>query len=222
MPGFKCPFCGNTMSTTKETYVERKFNFDNPYIAKNVSFPHILVRIYRCPDENCRQESVILEGVGGYAGGRILTVYPESSAIHFPAHIVPESIRADYEEACDILGRSPKAAATLARRCLQGMIRDVWKVTGKRSLFQEIDEIKGKIPLSQWYAINDIRSIGNIGAHMEEDVNRIIDVKPYEAQQLLSLIELLIKKWYVEQYEEEQLYAELHEIAKDKDSAKKS
>ncbi len=38
----------------------------------------------------------------------------------------------------------------------------------------------------------------------------------------LSLIELLIKKWYVEQYEEEQLYAELHEIAKDKDSAKKS
>ena len=34
-----------------------------------------------------------------------------------------EAILEDYKEACLIKDKSPKAAATLARRCLQGMIR---------------------------------------------------------------------------------------------------
>lgn len=36
-----------------------------------------------------------------------------------------------------------------------------------------------------------VREIGNIGAHMEADINVIIDVDPDEAQILIDLVELL-------------------------------
>jgi hypothetical protein len=48
---------------------------------------------------------------------------PESRAKEFPDY-VPAAILDDYRQACRIASFSPKASATLARRCLQGMIRD--------------------------------------------------------------------------------------------------
>lgn len=39
---------------------------------------------------------------------------------------------------------------------------------------------------------------GNIGAHMEKDINIIVDVEPDEAQLLIGLIEQLIDDWYVD------------------------
>ena len=47
---------------------------------------------------------------------------PQSSAKLFPSYI-PQPLLDDYEEACAIRDLSPKASATLARRCLQGLIR---------------------------------------------------------------------------------------------------
>jgi len=46
-------------------------------------------------------------------------------------------------------------------------------------------------------AIDDVRKIGNIGAHMEADINVIVDVDPNEAQVLIGLVELLFLEWYV-------------------------
>ena len=146
-------------------------------------------------------------------------IYPEAIYRHFPDY-VPEGIRADYEEACLIRERSPKASATLARRCLQGMIRDFWKIEGERNLYYEIDAIRDKVPAAQWAAIDAIRQIGNIGAHMERDVNLIVDVEPEEAGELLQLIELLIEKWYISRNDEELLYKRVTELAEIKKAAK--
>ena len=137
----------------------------------------------------------------------IIPIYPLSPARKFPDYI-PESIRQDYEEAYSILSLSPKASATLSRRCLQGMIRDFWKIS-ERTLFEEITALKDKIPASQYQAIDALRQLGNIGAHMEKDTNLIIDIEPQEAQYLLKLIELLLQQWYVERHEKENLYADI-------------
>src|SRR6266542_6816273 len=48
---------------------------------------------------------------------------PKSHAKVFPDYI-PTGIIRDYEEACEIVNASPKASATLSRRCLLGIIRD--------------------------------------------------------------------------------------------------
>ena len=59
-------------------------------------------------------------------------IYPASFAVQFPEY-VPVQIRSDYEEAYAILSISPKASATLSRRCLQGMIHDFWDIHEKKS-----------------------------------------------------------------------------------------
>ena len=114
---------------------------------------------------------------------------------------------------------SPKASATLSRRCLQGMIRDFWNIT-KNSLYEEISELKDKIPAKQWEVLNGIRSIGNIGAHMEKDINTIVDIDPNEAERLIRVIELLIEKWYVARHDEEVLYDEVIALSDEKKELK--
>lgn len=121
---------------------------------------------------------------------------PQGKAKIFPDYI-PQAILADYKEACLIQELSPKASATLSRRCLQGMIRDFWQVQEK-NLFEEIKAIEAKVDTDTWHAIDAIRGIGNIGAHMEKDINVIIDVDGDEAALLISLIETLLNDWYVE------------------------
>jgi len=141
-------------------------------------------------------------------------ILPKSGANKFPNYI-PLQIREDYEEAYAILNLSPKASATLSRRCLQGMIRDFWGITRKR-LVDEINEISDKIRPEVFRAITGLRKIGNIGAHMEKDVNQIVDIEPGEAEKLLKLIELLIDDWYIKRHESKLLCDEIDKMATDK------
>lgn len=120
---------------------------------------------------------------------------PPSKAKAFPSYI-PQAILDDYREACLIRDLSPKASATLARRCLQGMLRDFWRVKPGR-LVDEIDLVKDKVDPLTWEAIQAVRTIGNIGAHMGKDINLIVDVDPDEAELLIGLVETLLREWYV-------------------------
>jgi hypothetical protein len=145
---------------------------------------------------------------------------PQSSAIPQPDYI-PDQIKDDYYEACSILSLSPKASATLSRRCLQGMIRDFWGIT-KNRLIDEINELKNqsKINTSTLDSIDAIRQIGNIGAHMEKDVNLIVDIDENEAELLIRLLEDLFQDWYVNKHEQEERSLKLRQIADAKQAAK--
>ena len=136
---------------------------------------------------------------------------PASTAKVFPSY-VPESIRSDYTEACLIRDLSPKASATLARRCLQGMIRDYWKIS-KNRLVDEIEAIKDRVDPLAWRAIEAVRHVGNIGAHMEKDVDIIVEVEPDEASQLVNLIEMLIHDWYIVRHERTKQFETVGELA---------
>ena len=144
---------------------------------------------------------------------------PYSQAKVFPDYI-PTQILDDYNEACLISDMSPKASATLARRCLQGILRDFWKVKPD-TLFNEIEEIKHKTDPQTWDAIHSIRKIGNIGAHMEKDIDLIIDVDPDEALMLIKLIEILIKDWYILREERKKHLTDIKLIAEKKYAERK-
>ena len=145
---------------------------------------------------------------------------PESEAKVLPGY-VPTPIQQDYYEACCIRDLSPKASATLSRRCLQGMIRDFWSVN-KPNLKLEIDELKEKVDPDTWQSIDAVRSVGNIGAHMEKDINIIVDVEPNEAQLLIGLIEQLIADWYVTRENRRERTEELKKMVSAKDVQKNS
>lgn len=199
-----CPFCNATvLSNTIQRYFSYHGTSEEPSLNDACE---LLVSGTFCP--NCRRTIFTAKYTGlKMPKNTIIPIYPLSPARQFPDYI-PESIRQDYEEAYSILSLSPKASATLSRRCLQGMIRDFWKISA-RTLFEEITALKDKIPASQYQAIDALRQLGNIGAHMEKDTNLIIDIEPQEAQYLLKLIELLLQQWYVERHEQEKLYADI-------------
>jgi hypothetical protein len=83
------------------------------------------------------------------------------------------------------------------------MIRDFWNITKPR-LIDEILALEDKVDPQTWAAIDAVRSIGNIGAHMEKDINLIVDVDPDEAQFLIDLIETLMTEWYVHKHDRDQ------------------
>ena len=199
-----CPFCNATvLSNTIQRYFSYHGTSEEPSLNDACE---LLVSGTFCP--NCRRTIFTAKYTGlKMPKNTIIPIYPLSPARQFPDYI-PESIRKDDEEAYSILSLSPKSSATLSRRCLQGMIRDFWKIS-ERTLFEEITALKDKIPASQYQAIDALRQLGNIGAHMEKDTNLIIDIEPQEAQYLLKLIELLLQQWYVERHEQEKLYADI-------------
>ena len=65
-----------------------------------------------------------------------------------------------------------------------------------------------------------MRSIGNIGAHMEKDINLIVDVEPNEADLLVRLIEVLLDEWYIRRHEREDHMQKVIAAAKAKDVQK--
>ena len=71
-------------------------------------------------------------------------------------------------------------------------------------------------------AIDHVRKIGNIGAHMEKDINLIVDVDPGEAQALIDLIELLFEEWYVERHQRQQRLDRVKQIREQKDAVIKA
>ena len=101
----------------------------------------------------------------------------------------------------------------MSRRCLQGIIRNVWGVKAG-NLIDEIKQIEEKISPEALYEINLIRKTGNIGAHMEKDASLVIDIDPDEARLLIELIESLIKEWYIDKHERKKRAAALEEKTK--------
>ncbi len=219
-----CPFCdrGATIGEDDTRVVVGSLGIKTAHGYRKLRATFIV-----CPNPDCREFSldlVLLDLV--YSGHEIVgdvtnqwRLIPPSMAKPFPLYI-PKQILQDYEEACRIVDGSPKASATLSRRCLQGMIRDFWKIN-KPNLKQEIDELRDRIEDETWKAIDAIRTIGNIGAHMEKDVNMIVDVEPDEAEKLIWLIELLLKDWYVRKHEREERLLEIALIGTEKSKARK-
>lgn len=209
---FTCPYCGR----------QQAFSYANMGHSVN-SFPEGLCRqksldsekidVYHicCSNDSCNR--IIISG-RFLKSGRQFDILPQYVHKIYPDYI-PKQILDDYTEAADIIELSPKAAATLFRRCLQGMIHDFWNIHEK-NLNAEITKLQGKVSSSMWNAIDGLRKMGNIGAHMEGDVNLVIDIDISEAKKLQKLIELLFDKWYIARHDEEELLNDVSGISDEK------
>lgn len=220
---WKCPYCSNHSVIDGHSKTDERMDFHN---NNKLGRLILTTQSITCKNPECREFTITaalsyckptVAGHPGFIGETIQTwtLKPQSLAKPLPDYI-PQAIRKDYEEACSIVSLSPKASATLARRCLQGMIRDFWEVSGKRNLFEEINAIEHKVDSSVWKAIDAVRTIGNIGAHMEKDINIIVEVEKDEADLLIHLIELLLEEWYINRHQREQRLASIKEIGIEK------
>jgi hypothetical protein len=235
---WKCPYCGHAQVLDEKRVRDHwHTQFVSGWIEDG--YPAIHIGIIVCANDECRKATLEtslahavnrgsreMEIVGPYTNWSLL---PASSAKPQPDYI-PKAIRDDYYEACAIRDLSPKASATITRRCLQGMIRDFCKIS-KHRLIDEISELRvrvdaGGAPLGvqsdSLDAIDAVRKIGNIGAHMEADINVIVEVDPDEAQILIELVETLFIEWYVAAESRKKRFGHLKSIAAEKDQLKKA
>jgi len=226
---YNCPYCGHD-ATLRDQDCETggtSFTIQDPIDGhKRLEWYYVV-----CPNPKCRKFALSVslfeycydEEREQWEVGkphRIWHLVPSSRAKAFPDYI-PKAILDDYNEACLIVELSPKASATLARRCLQGILRDFWKVKPGR-LVDEIEEIRDRTDPLTWDAIDSVRKIGNIGAHMEKDINLIVDVDPNEARMLIELIEMLFKEWYVAREQRRNTLVQIKALADEKDASKKT
>ena len=229
-----CPFCNFSQiigEDSKQTNVvaielDGALPFQSRYATQ----------AYGCTNPECRRISLSLDLFGFITEGTLgrqrkyLTqrLLPRSSSKPQPDYI-PYALREDYAEACAIRDLSPKAAATLVRRCLQGMIRDFCEIIDKKTLNDEIKALRALIDAGHSpsgvteesvEAIDQVRGIGNIGAHMEKDIGLIVDVDPDEARVLIELVEMLFDEWYVARHRRQERLGRIKSIAKTKQEAK--
>lgn len=147
---WKCPYCGHAQVVADERFSR---DWHRQYLKgwKKEGFqPAILVQAIVCANQACRELS-LAAALGSIRAGRNpreetpkavqeWRLLPQSSAKPQP-DAIPEPLRLDYYEACAIRDLSPKASATLIRRCLQGMIRDYCGIA-KATLAKEIDALR--------------------------------------------------------------------------------
>jgi hypothetical protein len=228
-----CPHCQRAQSVTDDAYRSTHWHINLQEVAEGRT--GVSARAIACANPVCKKLTLAVvfhedHFVNGSArrkpGGEVLfesQVYPRGSAKPQP-DFIPGALREDYFEACLIREESPKASATLSRRCLQGVIRDFCGITRGR-LIDEIEALKAAVTDGTAVrgvteetveAIDHVRGIGNIGAHMEKDIDLIVPVDPGEAQALIELIEMLFDEWYVARAKRQQTLARISAIGANK------
>jgi hypothetical protein len=127
-------------------------------------------------------------------------VHPKAATRPKAANGVPPHLAEDFNEACLVIGDSPKASAALSRRCLQAMLRD--QGFKEKDLAPAIDAVLASktLPGALAHNLDAIRNIGNFAAHPLKDTNSgaILPVEPEEAEWNLDVLEGLFDFYYVE------------------------
>ena len=144
-------------------------------------------------------------------------VYPLSAPPRAVAMGVPEPLKADYQEAYQVLLASPKASAALSRRVLQAILVEQGYLG--TNLAHQIDEVledtksEKALPLGIRRTVDAIRHFGNFSAHPMTDVTslQIIDVEPEEAEWCVKIVERLFDHYYVRPAEDQKMLDDLNE-----------
>ena len=232
-----CSICGRHATIGAADESNQVVNLSTPTSRVAEEAFYVLAGLIRCPNPKCHEYHLTVQVLRSSIGHNSLgadSYKPDHQSKvgvgkfqFIPATTaplssnVPAAVKADYVEAYLIRSLSPKAAATLARRALQGMIRDFWQVS-MSTLHQELLAIKDRCDPDIYQAMMDVKSLGNIGAHPERDVALIIDIDPGEAQQLLDLIHLLDQDWYVQRANRQERLDRLRVLASAKAAEKPS
>lgn len=205
---FHCSFCKHHSIVNDDSIVVK--NVELSQFSKYLK-PSVKIVSVTCPNAKCKELTItaeiteedrinsrsrdVLKRVKLAGDGTIPTL-PE---------YVPADIRRTFREAAAVAPLSGAASAALARRCLQGMVRHFFDIPDNRKgdLGAELNFVKDRISPQTWEDIQAVRGVGDIGAHMDRNVDHIVNVEPEEAELLVTLIDQLVKAWYVEKHEAE-------------------
>lgn len=213
----RCPHCG--MGTAVEFtalgdatvfgHMETRhmyFNRDKTGTRYSVDYGH-------CRYPGCGRLIIRLRGESGGKECEPRYVLPRTST-RVRLDGIPAELAQDYEEACAVLDASPAASAALARRCLQGLIRERFGITEDKlyDAIKKVEDLKA-LPPHLADGLDRVREIGNLAAHPKHDAEFavIVRVDREEAEWTLEILEGLFRHCYVEPVEHERRTKKLRE-----------
>jgi hypothetical protein len=203
MRNVQCGHCGNHVSLVDADNGSGGRTRISIDISEPSPFPSSTERIHRyfhffqCP--GCNDVTVWMMWHPGAECGRELSrVYPLPRSGHSKApDDAPTAIAKAYEEACTVLPLSPSAAAGLARRALQMILREALGVRPAH-LRDEIEAARATLPGWIVDALHDLRKVGNFALHPSKDAltGDIVEPEPGEAELTVDLVEALFQHLY--------------------------
>lgn len=196
----KCPWCRTSVDDTMAVSLH------------NSDFSKAVVYFKDCIQ--CRKRIIWLPPETPESDPKL--IYPATqSRDPAPAEVTNEDpdLAKDYDEACKILELSPQSSATLARRCLQRILREKIKVKpGNLSDEIEDQEVAKNLAPDVVKALHGVRSFGNFAAHPTESwaTGEILKVDLREAECCLDVITLMFNAVYVAPAQRLQLVNQLN------------
>ncbi|HEX8366235.1 MAG TPA: DUF4145 domain-containing protein [Allosphingosinicella sp.] len=200
-----CPYCRTEFfESWTPTYLDKQaapVMKGGPYDGRRLT---LWAEVTTCP--KCLGATVNLKLKGPAASDptyAIVRIMPRSGPFPPPPAEVPPPIAADYVEANEVLPISPKAAAALARRCLQAILSSHGYIG--RDLVKQVDAVLAEtdasraLPTALRENIDAIRNFGNFSAHpiTDQTTLQVIEVETGEAEWCLQLLIDLFDHYYV-------------------------
>jgi Domain of unknown function (DUF4145) len=217
---YTCPHCNQSSEPAEGNFARNTLTASLNLGGLESRIAHyrkdFLIETHLCTCPHCERSSIFLNVRTNYSEPKGIYITPRKNpTMIYRRHVkrfqifppakpavkewpdkVPRFVAQDYTEAYLIRDISPRASATLARRCLQGMIRDKYNIS-MNTLNNEIQKVKKIVDQVTGDSLDAIRQIGNIGAHPEGNADFSVDMTPEDATLLLELVEQLIDDWYI-------------------------
>ena len=189
---FNCPFC-NAFTHQNWYQLEYSPNYNRNEDLNN-SFACFC---YRCSKFSIWHEQVM--------------IYPNFSGIESPNQDLSKEIQADYQEAAEILQRSPRGAAALLRLSVQKLCIQLGE-KGK-DINEDIGNlVKRGLPVKVQQSLDSLRVIGNEAVHPGQmDLKDEIET----ASSLFNLVNFISEKLITEPKEIEEIYGKIPDNKKE-------
>ena len=188
---FNCPFC-NAFAKQNWFQLEYYMGGSRPDLADS----------FACFCTHCGKFSIWYEAV---------MIYPNFAGIESPNQDLDKEIQSDYQEAAEILQRSPRGSAALLRLAIQKLCVQL----GEKGIDLNNDIgnlVKKGLPQKVQQSLDTLRVIGNQAVHpgqleLKDDIET--------ASALFRLVNFIAEKLITEPNEIEEIYSTLPEGKKD-------
>ena len=213
----QCPHCSVAF---RERWQQARMKYDD----RAYSDWHCISTV--CPE--CHNPSIKIKLIPSETGVLLMDlarpflvkeqwVYPNSRRGTSFGDEVPDNLRTDYREACEVLLVSPRSSATLSRRIVEIILGEQGYTQNRlvdrvKAVRKEADSDK-KLPAVLLRTIDAVWEFGNFSAHQKTNLKtlQIIDVEPGEAELCLEIVEGLFEHYYVRPAIDEEKLKNLNE-----------